>query len=372
MSSNNRQKQDHTHPLFGADFRTLWHIWRQSGGVLPGKRKQLLSAFLAAGARFPFSVAESLYVAASLTRYGPDAAPIFIIGHWRSGTTHLYNILSKAPHFAYVSPFATALPWDFLLLARALAPLLKKQLPQHRYIDRIAVEPDSPQEDEIALANMTPLSFYHALYFPERFDRYFNAGVFFEGCSATDIAHWKHTVSYLYHKLSLAQPGRRLLIKNPVYTSRVSILREIWPKAKFIHIHRNPYKVFISMRNFYSRLFEQFAMQDWHGIDIDEVIYVTYARMMQGFCAQTAGLQEDRFIELQFSAFQRDPLAQIHRIYDQLGLEGFDTAQAGFREYLASVGDYRKNKYQYSDGLIEEIGQRWQPFIEQWNYSAPA
>jgi hypothetical protein len=165
------EDRNQTHPLYGADLKTLWHVWHQAGGGNPGRRQgRLFRAFLVAGARFPFTVAESLYVATSCAKSGPVEAPVFILGHWRSGTTHLYNVLSKAPHFAYVSPFATALTWDFLLLGNILSPLLEKQLPKHRYIDRVAVDPDSPQEDEIALANMSPLSFYHALYFPEKFD----------------------------------------------------------------------------------------------------------------------------------------------------------------------------------------------------------
>jgi len=153
------EDRNQTHPLYGADLKTLWHVWHQAGGGNPGRRQgRLFRAFLVAGARFPFTVAESLYVATSCAKSGPVEAPVFILGHWRSGTTHLYNVLSKAPHFAYVSPFATALPWDFLLLGNILRPLLEKQLPKHRYIDRVAVDPDSPQEDEIALANMSPVT----------------------------------------------------------------------------------------------------------------------------------------------------------------------------------------------------------------------
>ena len=48
-----------------------------------------------------------------------------------------------------------------LTLGRWLEPLLLKTLPSERFIDNVPVMPDSPQEDEIALANMTEPSFYH-------------------------------------------------------------------------------------------------------------------------------------------------------------------------------------------------------------------
>jgi len=367
-----RGDRGQTHPLYGADLGTLWQVWRQANGrYLENGQKRLFHAFLAAAARLPFTLAESLYVAAAGAGSAQPEAPVFILGHWRSGTTHLYNVLSKAPHFAYVSPFATALPRDFLLLARVLKPLLAKQLPDHRYIDRVAVDPDSPQEDEIALANMSSLSYYHALYFPAAFDRYFDAGIFFDGCSDKQLAQWKLLVNRFYNKLCMQQPGRRLLIKNPVYTARIRFLLDIWPDARFIHIHRNPYKVFVSMRNFYTRLFEQFALQDWHAVDIDEVIYRTYDRMMVRYSEQAADLPADRLVELSFGDFQRDPLYHLRLIYTQLGLEGFNAAESGFKSYLASVSNYRKADYQYDNKLVEKIGRRWEPFISRWDYSVP-
>jgi hypothetical protein len=42
-------------------------------------------------------------------KYGPKLAgvrvkqPLFILGHWRSGTTHLHNLLATDEPFAYPS-----------------------------------------------------------------------------------------------------------------------------------------------------------------------------------------------------------------------------------------------------------------------------
>ncbi|RMD87245.1 MAG: sulfotransferase, partial [Alphaproteobacteria bacterium] len=348
-----------------------WRIWRAAGGVRRDRRHVLAGAFAAALGRLPFSLLERAFVAARRKTVRNAPAPVFILGHWRSGTTHLYNILSRADHFAYVSPYATALPWDFLLLGRALEPLLRRKLPAHRYIDRVAVEATSPQEDEIALANMTPLSFYHALYFPERFHDYFARGIFFDGVDDAGRAAWEEKLRYFYDKLLLAQPGRRLLIKNPVYTARPAMLRRMWPDAKFIHIHRNPVKVFLSMRNFYRSLFDAFALQDADGVDIDEVILSTYERMMERLRAETADLPPGRFIELRFDDLQADPLGVIAQIYRQLDLSGFEDARPAFAAYLDSVRDYRKNRYARADEATHKLVARWRPYFEQWGYDLP-
>ncbi|NIP74477.1 MAG: sulfotransferase, partial [Xanthomonadales bacterium] len=100
--------------------------------------------------------------------------------------------------------------------ARVLRPLLERQLPQGRFIDNIPVTPTSPQEDEIAIANISPLSFYHGIYFPRDFDRLIDRGLFFDGCTEAEIAGWERRFIYLMRRLSLHQ-GKQLLIKNPVY-----------------------------------------------------------------------------------------------------------------------------------------------------------
>jgi len=363
---------DSTHPLFGADLATLMRVRRAAGPVLPGKRGQLAAAAGAALGRVPFTLAERAYTAARRRSVCDAPAPIFILGHWRSGTTHLYNVLSKAPHFAYVSPFATGLPWDFLLLGRMLRPLLARQLPEHRYIDNIPVTPTAPQEDELALANMSELSFFHGIYFPRRFAEFFARGVFLDGAGAAERMRWESRLRLLYDKLRLAQPGRRLVIKNPVYTARVAHLRRLWPDAKFIHIHRNPFKVFPSMRNFYDALFRQFALQDWSHVDIDETILATYERMMDRLVADTADLPPEQFIEMRFDAFQADPVGQIRAIYEQLGLPGFAEAEPGFAAYLESVAGYKKGVYPRPAESDRQVGARWGAFIERWGYDAPA
>lgn len=106
-------------------------------------------------------------------------------------------------------------------------------------------------------------------------------GLFFDGCTPSEVARWRERFVYLMRKLTLLQDGRPLLIKNPVYTGRLAMLREIFPEAKFIHIHRNPYDVFVSMRNFYQKLLKEFALQGYDHVDIDETILYVYERMMR-------------------------------------------------------------------------------------------
>ncbi|MEO0999590.1 MAG: sulfotransferase, partial [Pseudomonadota bacterium] len=241
------------HPLSGADLATLAAVFRAAG---PGVRRGAAAGIWASAlGRWPATALERALISARLPEVGEMPPPVFILGHWRSGTTHLYNTMVQSGAWGFVPHVATGLPWDLFGLARLTRPILERQLPETRWIDNIPVTPESPQEDEIAVANMSPVSFYHALYFPAKFDAFLDRGLFFEGLGAAEVAAWEARFTYLMRKLALHQ-GKPLLIKNPVHTARVAILREMFPEAKFIHIHRNPFDVFLSMRNFYARLLE--------------------------------------------------------------------------------------------------------------------
>ncbi len=357
------------HPLAGSNLRTFATALQRANGLPAAKWGQVVLIAACVLARQPFSLAEKIIVARARAKAPPMPPPLFILGHWRSGTTHLYNIMSKAD-FGFVPPVATGLPWDFMVMGSLFRRFLERALPSHRYIDNVPVLPDSPQEDEIALANMTPLSFYHALYFPKNFDRLFQQGLFFEGCTPQEIRNWQQTFLYLMEKLSLHQ-NKRMLIKNPVYTARLSMLREMMPEAKYIHISRNPYDIFVSMRNFYTKLFAQFSLQPYSHVDIDKVIFETYTKMMSRLQKDAGDMPKSRLIELRYEDLEVDPIGQIEVIYRQLGINDFNAARPKFEAYLSTIKSYKKNKFSLDDQTAKLIEHHWGAFIEEGQYSRP-
>jgi hypothetical protein len=356
------------HPLSGADIGTLAKVFRDGGGA--DHKLRATGIWASVLARLPFTTLECILAGKRLPELAQMPPPIFILGHWRSGTTHLYNVMSLGG-FGYVPPLAVGLPWDMFGLGRALRPLLERQLPEHRFIDDIPVTPTSPQEDEIALANMSPLSFYHGLYFPRHFDQLIDRGLFFDGCSDAEVAAWQSRFGYFMRKLALQQDAR-LLIKNPVYTARPAMLKRLFPEAKFIHIHRNPFNVFISMRNFHARLLDVMALQDVpKGLDIDATILRVYARMMARFEADTVGWGAPDLVELPYDLLDRQPMAALERIYTGLELEGFDAAAPGFRAYLDGVKSFRKNRFKGDERAVGLVSGALGHWIEKWGYEAP-
>ncbi|MEM7423938.1 MAG: sulfotransferase, partial [Pseudomonadota bacterium] len=330
------------HPLSGADLGTLARAFNQGGW--PDRWLPAAGIWAAALFRTPFSLAEGAYADAVLPPLKDIEPPIFIIGHWRSGTTHLYNILGHSG-LGFVPPVPVGLPWDMLGLGAALRPLLERALPETRWIDSVAVTPTSPQEDEIGLASMSPLSFYHGIYFPRRFKELIDRGLFQDGCTPAEIAAWERRFTLFLRKISYQQ-GRPLIIKNPVYTGRVDQIRRLFPDARFIFMHRDPVAVFVSMRNFYKRLLDVMALQDVpDALNIDETIYCVYDRMMGAYVKSRKGLDHRHLIEISYDELAASPLDVISRIYQDFDLGDFARQLPAFEAYIESVSKYRTNAF---------------------------
>ena len=359
------------HPLSGANPATLAKLLASNGAIPLRCWPHVAIAALATLARWPFSTAERIAAAMTLGRGELAHPPVFIVGYWRSGTTHLHNLMSRDPQFGWIPPLATGLPWDLLGIAAVLRPLLVKALPETRFVDNVAVDPDSPQEDSIALANMVPLSYYDGVYFPTRFERHYRRGVFFEHCDEREIEQWRRRHEHLLRKVERSFGGRRLLIKNPVYTAQLHRMRDIWPGAKFVHIYRNPYVVYRSTQHFFSTMFEELALQDSATANVDEMIVEGYVRLLDGMYEQSATLPANDFAEVRYEDLDANPLPELERIYDQLQLDGFGVARRHIEAYLERIQSYRTNRYPETRQTIAAVDKHWHEYVRKWGYAPP-
>lgn len=358
------------HPLYGADPGTLARVGRRGGCSPSGHPLRGALVAVSAALRWPFIALERGVAARRLSATPIDQPPIFIIGHWRSGTAHMHHLMAKGG-FGYLSPVTAGMPWESLGLAATLRPLLERFLPPDRLIDSMPIRPDSPQEDELALGNMTPLAFHHGLYFPERMGELIGEALFFDGCDGSVAEDWKRTFRYFAGKLSVQQGGKQLLLKNPAHTSRVGLIRELFPEAKFIHMVRSPYEVFPSMRQFYRALLPWLALQRYDLGAVDKLILSTYDRLLAAAERDTADLSSSQYAEVRYERLDADPIDELRQVYQQLELDGFNATLPAFNSYLASVRSWQKGKYAAGDDEHDLVDQHWHRWVEKWGYSRP-
>jgi omega-hydroxy-beta-dihydromenaquinone-9 sulfotransferase len=354
------------HPLCGSDLRTLLVLLARNGAPSRRGLPRLTIALACAICRLPFTAAERAFLACAPKR--PGLPPVFIVGHMRSGTTHLHNLLHASGQFATVPPVLAGMPWEALGLARLLRPFIDDYLPQNRLIDEVRVESDSPTEDEVAIANMLPVSFYHAIYFPTHFERNYRAGLL---PGDAEEAAWERTLAHYVHKMSMLRPERPLLLKNPAYTARIERLRRLWPEARFIHIYRNPYVVFESARAALGRVLRELALQDSVRVPLEEIVLETYPRMMDQLLQQAARVPADAIAHVRFENLEADPKRELERVYATLWLDDFATVWPRIEAYLDGIHDYRKANHRFEPDAVGKVSKRWGRFVAHWRYEPP-
>ena len=98
------------------------------------------------------NAAESLIFGRKIRNTKIEHPPIFILGHWRSGTTLLHNLMTLDPEVTFPNLYQCLYPGHFLLTENVMAPLTSWLLPKTRPMDNIPTSWKAPLEDEMALA----------------------------------------------------------------------------------------------------------------------------------------------------------------------------------------------------------------------------
>ncbi|WP_042694198.1 sulfotransferase [Azospirillum sp. B506] len=357
------------HPLAGADVATLAAVLRQGGGVGPLHLHRVATAVGAAAIRAPLDLLERRMVE-RLAGQGRAAGPppLFILGHWRSGTTHLLNLLAQDERFTAPDPLAVGLPWGFLSLNAFWRSRLEEWLPPDRIIDAMPVDPTSPQEDELALGLMQPLSYYHGIFFPRHLHRAFRQGVLFEGCRPEAVALWRRRMTHYLTKMQIYAGGQRLLIKNPAHTPKLAELLALCPNAVFVHIHRDPYEVFSSTRRMLLTLLREFSLQAYDPQAVGGLVLELYPAMMARFDRDRALLPPGRLVEIRYDRFVADPLETLAEVYGGLGLGPFGPVKPYMERYLAGVCEYRRARHELEDPDRRAVRRRWAFAFDRWRY----
>eukprot|EP00607_Mallomonas_marina_P010770 CAMPEP_0182422776 /NCGR_PEP_ID=MMETSP1167-20130531/8541_1 /TAXON_ID=2988 /ORGANISM="Mallomonas Sp, Strain CCMP3275" /LENGTH=156 /DNA_ID=CAMNT_0024601117 /DNA_START=265 /DNA_END=732 /DNA_ORIENTATION=- len=93
--------------------------------------------------------------------------PVFIIGHPRTGTTLLHNILAKDYHnFYFCTTFCAGFPSSFLWFEKWGKILFRGVMERTRPMDNMKLHFDLPQEEEIATNLLSGgYSYYMMLWF---------------------------------------------------------------------------------------------------------------------------------------------------------------------------------------------------------------
>lgn len=371
LESAARERAPGLHPFAGARLRVFLRHALLTPNLDPRTRYQRFIAAVAQTVRFPFATMEGLRHNAAIRRHRLSEPPIFLVGHWRSGTTHLHNLMSRDPQFGFLKFSETAMPLDMLgpLLPFACSRI-EKALPATRGFDKVKLALDEPQEEEMALGNLQAHGYYGVYHFPSDMAGQRDRAMFFEGLSESEVRRFRREYEFLVRKVAYVKQGRRTLFKNPPSTTRMGMLLELFPDAKFVHIVRNPWPVFSSTCGKFPRVYNAFAWQPFQDVDIPGFVLETYEKVMRRYLDDRArlNLPSHQLAETSYERIAADPVGEIGRLYDQLGIGGRSEGLREVAAYAATLKSYSRNVHRIDPAHAEAIRTRWRFAFEAWGY----
>ena len=293
--------------------------------------------------------------------------PIFIIGHWRSGTTFLHELLVRDVRFTYPSTLDCFLPHHSLLSGWFFTTFGNFMLPKQRPQDNVPTGWFRPQEDEFALLNLGLPSPYLRMAFPNRpaVDmEYLDS----ERISPADRKKWLDGLEEFIRVVSCRAPGKPVVLKSPPHLGRVEALAERFPGARFVHIIRHPYSVFPSTQRLWRSLDQVQGLQSPKHEGLDEYVYSCLESMYSAFQRQRPGLPAGSICDVLYEDLVADPLEEVLRIYEQLDLGEIEPARRNLEKYVDSQRDFKGNRHQLEESDRREVNRRWGEFFESYGY----
>lgn len=357
------------HPLAMNSFRHWLRVWRWGGRVDPAYWPRALAVTLLSPLSAEARWRERLMYGAAVDAVEIKHAPVFVIGHWRSGTTHLHNLLSRDPQFGFVTTYQSQAPKAFLAGRWSMRPIMAALMPRRRPMDNVALGTDEPQEEEWCLCNSSMHSFYRYSFFPRRDNgalawKY----LLMEGLSDDEFEEWRREYIELVKKATLHMGGKRLVLKNPCNTGRTDAVQRVFPGAKFICIYRNPYDVYTStlhLRRTFQKLVS-FQRLDPEQSKRDTLEH--YRLMMGRYLEAREQMPPGVLAEVRYEELEARPLEVLRRVYEELGLPCWDAAQRAIAKYLASIQGYEKNRYTLGGADVAMVNEQWGFAFEKLGY----
>ncbi|KAL6759579.1 P-loop containing nucleoside triphosphate hydrolase protein [Haematococcus lacustris] len=346
------------------------------------------------------------------------AQPLIILGHPRTGTTHLHNLLALDPAFAHATTFQAGFPSAFITLEEVGArPLLQPLLSKTRPMDAMKLDWDLPAEDEIAVNLLTGgVSYYLPLVVPCE-EAALRPLLSLRGLTpAAGLTAWQDALIWFLKKVTFrdcytrsklllrqgqqqqrvvvpdgehtAAPGaavsraaptkgswshqgggnttssssssswrepRPLLIKSPVHTARLAWWRSAFPQARYLYIHRHPVQVMQSSFHMADTYFWYCYLQQPSNEELTDHLVRQFVTMHQEYVAERMNLAPGSLVELSFAELEKEPLQVLRRVYAAFGWsERFEALLPRFQTYCASLADFKKNQLGRLDPALEQ------------------
>ena len=124
------------------------------------------------------------------------------------------------------------------------------------------------------------------------------------------------------------------------------------------------------MLHHYPRLFNAFASQDFDKINLEEMVFYKYQRVMEGYLAQRH-IVGNRLLETSYETIVADPAHEIGRFFDHFNFRNKDSSLKSIGRNVEQNLNYRRNSYHLTRAQVDRIHDEWGFALKEWGYSQP-
>jgi len=345
------------------------------GGRISPKGMLLLPAYyLKIIFSLPFAFLQFLFFGQRIKKTTISKDPVFILGHYRSGTTFLQKLMASDKRFGCLTNYDALLPNSNLLFGMKMQPMFQRlinvlQIKNPFFHNSVVLLSEPAEEDDYLMNKASAYSAYWGLIFPNRWREWLN-------CSPQFMNHkylkgWKREYLNLLRYATFKNNGKQLVLKSPPNTERIRVLLELFPRAKFIYIYRNPFHLYYSTRNMWKRaILNYYSVQKISDEELDEIVFEHFIFLTERYEEDKKLIPERNLNEISYEELITDSFNVIRKIYSKIDLPDFELTANDLLLKLEMEKEYRNFQYQFSDATFKKIEEKWGKYIRQWNYKA--
>ena len=335
----------------------------------PGKAVQIASLPLLAAYNSAARGLESLLYGGKIRRAVIPERPLFIVGHWRSGTTLLHNLICQDPQFTFPNLYQCVFPHHFLVSEAINTRLTGWMMPDTRPMDNVPCGWDLPQEDEIALCLLDLVSPYRMLGDMRMpvYARYLDIAQL----EADEQQRWRDSLTLLMRKLAVRDP-RPQCLKSPSHTARVGLLAEMFPTARFLYVHRDPFRVYQSTNHLRRTMWGENALTREPPQEIEEQTLACYETTIRAYLRDREHVPSGQLHEIAYDDLSEDPVGCLGASYDALGIDGFEQLETILAPQVPALKAYKKNTFRQPDAAeVARVRERLAFSYDAHGYDQP-
>ncbi len=296
------------------------------------------------------------------------APPLFILGHWRSGTTLMHELVAKDPRLGGPTTYQCFAPHHFLVSEWFFRIFGGWLLPSKRPMDNMEAGWDRPQEDEFALMNLGAPSPYRRIAFPNHPATDLDY-LDWNNISESEQAAWLAYLQKFLRSVTF-RTDQQLVLKSPTHTGRIGVLSQAFPGAKFIHMTRDPRSLFPSTCRLWQGLDRVQALQSPRGEQIEDYVIECMQRMYRGFHRDLQMLNDDQIIHVRYEDLVDDPVEKLAEVYEALKLDNFDDVRPVLQQWADSQHrGYQTNRHELPPATEARIKDQWSDYFERYGYA---